>query len=665
MAEGFTLRPVGQANKGFTLRPIAGGSELRSREITVGDRLFDAANAVGLPASRMRNDFQGAQAFGVGAAEGASLNFNDEAEAALRTGFGITGDFEETRQGIQGRNDFITQSNPGAATAGRLAGALGTGGTLAKGGVLASTKLASNASLPQKAAAAGLDGFGFGFVSGAGSGDDIESRARNAGIDGGLGLGFGLAIPVVGQTLRAGGRVVKNKVGNALETVFQPEQAAQRQVAQARAIDGPSRINETSAALNNQQVLNVDRGGETTRALTRSVANQNPEARGVLEKVANDRFATQGKRASDLIDRIAGGQVDDVAFQEGIETAARRANSANYEQAYKANLGVSHSLEFDALAKRIPATAMRNAQAVAKAEGRPLGEQLIASIDEAADTVTFKRAPSIREWDYIQRGLRSAAGTAFSTGKGEVGTAFSGLRKELLDTMDKANPAFEKARKGAAAFFGADDSLEAGRKFVSMPAKDMRKTVSTIRNMKPAEREAFRTGFAAELKAKISGVQDRTNVIKTIFGSAAAREKIFLALGKKNFREFKAFVETENASDMLRGALGNSTTARQLTELGIGAGLGSGAEFQQTGGISGVGALTGVAIAASFRAGGVKANENTMKKVADILLSEDPAKLAAGSKLIAKSAEMRFTLDKMQKYIQTSLIAPVATAPSQ
>jgi hypothetical protein len=429
--------------------------------------------------------------------------------------------------------------------------------------------------------------------------------------------------------------------------------------------------------LNNQQVLNVDRGGETTRALARSVANQNPEARGALDRIANDRFATQGNRAASLIDRVMGGAVDDVSYREALKAEARRANRNAYKIAYRQGEEVILTPEMERLMsspvvkRAMKQVATGSGQNRAVADGFGSFNPGVNVTDDGRIVFTKTKAggntafPDLQFWDYVKRELDDSAQKAFTSGATSEGTAISQITNVLRNELDAIIPAYRQARQGAAAFFGAEDALEAGRKFVTMPAGNVRKEIAAIRKMNRAEKQAFQTGFAAELKAKIGGVQDRTNVIKTIFGSESARSKIRLALGRENFKEFKAFVEIENASDMLRGALGNSTTARQLTELGIGAGLGSGAEFQQTGGFTGIGAMTGAGIAAALRAGGVKANQNTMKKVADILLSEDPAKISAGAKLIAKSAEMRFTLDKIQNYIQTRLIAPATAITAQ
>src|SRR5690606_5340691 len=124
------------------------------------------------------------------------------------------------------------------------------------------------------------------------------------------------------------------------------------------------------------------------------------------------------------------------------------------------------SMVFDDLAQRIPGEAVRNAQRIAKAEGRDFGEQLIASIDDMGN-VTFRRAPSLREWHYIQRGLRAAADNAYRSGVGEVGAAYKALHKEILNAMDEASPLYRKARRQYSSQSDMIDAIQRGREILN------------------------------------------------------------------------------------------------------------------------------------------------------------------------------------------------------
>lgn len=598
-----------------------------------------------------------------GLAQGLTFNYSDEIAAGLSTGFGLAGDYDQALADERSRMAENKELASGYSLAGELTGGLAGGVGLVKAGLSTIPRLA-NAGIKARTLGAAAEGAAYGgaYASGAAEDNRLESAAKGAL----TGAAIGGAIPVVGAGVRGVGQAAYNAVAPKIRSVTNPYGEAARRVGDAFKRDitmqqNPlTKADEAMAGINGQEIRNFDRGGETVRALTRSVANQSPEARGVIEKTVSDRFAGQAVRAKDAISRIASGQVDDVAFRDQLRDAASRSNRGAYEKAFQTNFGQEHSMVFDELAKRVPASAMANAVKVAKAEGRPFGQQLIASIDEAADTVSFQRAPSIREWHFIQRGLRSAADSAYRTGSGEVGTAYKGLHRELLNAMDNANPDYAKARKGAASFFGADDALEAGQKFV-MQNKNLRQSFQAIGKMKPAEREAFKIGFAGELTEKLSGVSDRRNVIQQIFGNENAMKKVEIAFGREGAKELHQFVKLEAAMDMMRGALGNSTTARQLVEMGLGAGGG----YMATGDFTG--AAIGAGLAKGARFAGAKADENVMRKVADILLSGDRKALAGAAKQVSKSKSMQRALDALMDRVEgsTNIIGSQQLSPSQ
>lgn len=591
-----------------------------------------------------------------GVAQGMTFGFSDEIAAGLGSGFGMLGDYQQKLEQERARMDENKRLAGGYELAGELGGGLATaGGLAAKGATLLGKK---GLSLTARMGRGAAEGAAYGAAYGAGTAESgVGDRAKGAVTGAMMGGAIGGATPAIGAGLRGLGGAVYDQVSPAMRAITNPSKEAVRRVGAAVERDskmaqrGLSAADEAIGAVDNVDIRNFDRGGETTRALARSVANQSPESRGVIERVVSDRFEGQGGRAKSFISNLMNGNVDDVAFQDSLRSAAANTNKGAYTKAFAYNFGPEHSMVFDDLAKRVPAQAVANAMKVAKAEGRPFGEQLIASIDEATNTVTFSRSPSMREWHYIQRGLRSAADSAYRNGAGEVGTAYKQLHREILGAMDEANPLYQKARQGAAKFFQADDALEAGRKFVNQNM-NLRQAQKAIIGFNSAEKEAFKTGFAAELVEKIGKTNDRRNVVQQIFGSDAARKKIELAMGKDAAKQFESFVKVEAALDAIRGAMGNSTTARQLAELGLGAGAG----YTYSGDFSG--ALTGAALARGARMVGAKAEERVLREVADILLSKDPAKLQRGVQMISKSNAYRKALDTYLINMENILKAP-------
>src|SRR5690606_28013258 len=136
-------------------------------------------------------------------------------------------------------------------------------------------------------------------------------------------------------------RAAGDKAAPIINAVRDPAREASRRVGTAVERDiaaSPTSVltgaDEAVARQNNIPLLNVDRGGETTRAVARSVANQSPEARAVIENVASDRFAGQGTRAVEFVKRLSGGNADDLQFQQLIRDTARAVNRPAYNRAY-------------------------------------------------------------------------------------------------------------------------------------------------------------------------------------------------------------------------------------------------------------------------------------------------------------------------------------------
>jgi hypothetical protein len=183
--------------------------------------------------------------------------------------------------------------------------------------------------------------------------------------------------------------------------------------------------------------------------------------------------------------------------------------------------------------------------------------------------------PNIQYWDYAARHIADAAAAARRVGQPRKRPlASAGSSAQLKAELDRMVPEYQAARRGAAHFFNANDALEAGQQFLrsTHPIEEARRALA---RMNAADRQLFGEGFASNLVDAIERTGDRRNVVNAIFGSQSAREKIRLALGDARANQLEAMLRHETIMDMMRGALGNSTTARQLIEYGT-LGLGGG-----------------------------------------------------------------------------------------
>lgn len=544
-------------------------------------------------------------------------------------------DPSQMRADLRGRRDARTEQNPLSAASGGLAGNLaafgGAGATTAGARALG----ISGAKLGQRAlnsaVSSGSVDVADKMIRGQSAADVINSGAISTVIGG--------AIPVVGGAIRAGLGAVGDKVMPTVNAVRNAPKEAERRfglavqrdkLADPSSLVGP--VDEAVARQAGVSLLNADRGGETTRALARSVANQNPEARSIIEKAASDRFAGQSQRASEFVRRIAGGAVDDIGYQQAIRDTARYVNKPAYDRAF--NAPRAQAMWHEGFEQLMQAPAMQSAarQATTRGANRAAVEgftpirnpfrfgedgRFTLTKDAAGRVVT----PSLQFWDQVKRNLDGMIGKAERAGDRTQSADLMALKGHLVGMLDKTVDEYRMARQGAASYFGAEDAIEAGRKFAGTP-RLIPEARKAFEKFSGPEKAGFATGYASELIDRIKASGDRANVINQVFKSQASRESMELVFGPQKLRHIEAYVRVEDLADRLRGAMGNSTTARQLVELGIGAGGG----FAVTGG-DWKGALGGAAAAKGARHLGQRIDDRVMQQIAKLLTSSDPADL--------------------------------------
>jgi hypothetical protein len=134
---------------------------------------------------------------------------------------------------------------------------------------------------------------------------------------------------------------------------------------------------------------------------------------------------------------------------------------------------------------------------------------------------------------------------------------------------------------------------------------------------------------------RIRNMPDRSNVAGKVMNSPNAREQMEIALGSQRARELQSFTHVENIMDAARKATqGNSTTARQLVELGLAGGFGG----LETGNnpLTDPEAFMHSALVFGALRGHAKVNENVAHQVAKLLMSNDLSRVNAGIKILSQ-----------------------------
>lgn len=536
--------------------------------------------------------------------------------------------------------------HPVASIAGNVAGAV----------ALPIGAAAGAATLPGRMAAGAVTGGVLGGAAGAGEGVGATDRIARGATGAAIGGALGGAAPAAIEGVVQGGRALAQPVANAVRGIRDPEGEAARRVAIGLQRDMQADPNAVSrltpqefaaSAQSGGPATIMDIGGETTRALARSAANTSPEGRAALGRTINDRFEGQTGRVTGWL-RNTFHFPDAAAQSEAIENVGRTVNRANYRRAMNEGDRSIFSPELDRLMGS-PAVVDAMRRASTSGKDRAITQGLGAmrqGVTVENGVVNFTKGkngvptyPNLAFWDATKKELDDAASAAARAGRNGEASTVRDLARSLRTELDTHVPSYRQARAGATHFFDAENALEAGQNFVgkNMSATDARRALS---QMTPQERQLFQDGFVSKFIDTLNQTGDRRSILNKIAESPAAREKLEIAIGRPRAQELESGLRVEGIMDLARNATqGNSTTARQLTELGLAGGVGFGANGFDTGSLH-PSALMSAALVYGAAKGHGKINENVSRHVADLLTSNNPQTLFRGIQMVARNSTL-------------------------
>jgi hypothetical protein len=583
--------------------------------------------------------------------------------------------YEEQRDKSREEAKSLQEQHPYVYGAGEAGGALALPiGFAAKGPTAAARAAGVTApSIVSRMAAGAKTGGLTGALTGVGEGEGAYGSGLGGLAGGVLGLGVGgVAAPIV----QAGANLVGRYAGpiyRGVRGLINPEKETLRQVGQV----GVQAEAERAAALARGQdpsslsraefdvepaARNVDLLGEPGLAAARSAANTSTAARGVLEKTAGDRYQAQGVRISDYL-KSKYGDPNPVVMEQQATEAARAANAPNYRNAYAEGDRPIWSSELERVTSspKVQA-ALEGAQskwkdyAVADGFGamNPPWRVTPSGLLERTGGTGMRAYPNLQMWDYAARELQDAARAA-PIGS-ETARLNNKLARQLKDALDAEVPSYKSTRETAAGFFGAENALQAGIKFMNDTGKfNVQRARVALAKMSPDEQQLFKDGYTASLLDKMGDLNKRTNILNRIAESENARKELEVVYGKQGLDELQARLRVEAVMDRLRGALGNSTTARQLFEMGL---AGGAAGLWESGGDlyhGGIGAVFGAALHKAPGAIGQHINLKVAQRVGELLASRDPAAIEQGIKLVSNNKTLLNALQRLDTYSAKTL----------
>ncbi len=611
-----------------------------------------------------------ADAFVRGAANAVTFGFADRLAAAAGAATGIggkRGDYEGNLAAQRAFDKANLEEHPVASIGGALAG----------GAALPIGAAAQAATLPGRMATGIGVGGAQGAIAGIGASPDLMNTpevGKNAAIGAATGAALGGLAPPVVEGLSLGAQALARKSGipQAIAGLRDPEGVAANMIGQAIARDraaGGAPLSQQAfneAAQRGQPMVTGDLGGAATQNLARAASNISPEAEIALKGALNERYESQGPRIANLIQDMGGG--NSVETLDKMKAAASKANKPLYQKAYQEgasgiwNDNLSQIASAPAVQDAIRAAA-RTGQNADVARGFPKTRNPFVENPDGTMGLTKARdgstaIPSLQFWDHVKRNLDDAIEAAKRRGENYAASTMTGLKNSLVSELDKAAPTYAQARGMAAKAFGAEDALDAGAKFVTARGKNQ-EYAKTIAKMSAPERKLFAHGFLSALENQVREIPDRQDVVKKIFNTPQARQRVEMAVGKEKAAELEKYLYAEGIMQRLNAAVsGNSTTAKQiqyLKEAGAG-GLIGGATYLGSGGDVKDASLGAVAGALAKR-GSSAVNARVMQRVGELLASSDPKMQQRAINIIASTPGVQAYLRPFAANLASGVIA--------
>lgn len=547
----------------------------------------------------------------------------------------------------EGKDKAFSQEHPVADTAAEIAG-----GVAATGGAAAT---ATGAKM------LGLTGRTMPQLMARGAASGVAIDAADAAVRGENPLEAGAIGGIVGGIAPGVGRLVNSKVvepvRNLVRGFSNPAGEAERRVASA--LDRDIRNNDRGLTLQemqdaraqNQPAALIDAGGETTRALARSAANTSPEARSTLNHLIDNRFESQAPRLAEWLQQSFH-YPDAEAQREAIEGVARNVNRAAYARAHSRpgaqamwDEGFEQLMQAPVVQEAARGATMTGANRSA-AQGFTPVRRPFEFHDQDSLTPRYTRrtddqgrtiAPNLEFWDHVKRNLDDKINSLQRSGQNSAARDAQELRARLIEKLDRTVPEYADARAGAARFFGAEDAIEAGQNYVGGSRQFRTPEVRRqLARMSPVERQLFQDGYVSRLVQTIEQTGDRRTVLNRIANSPAAREEMEVALGPQRAREVEARLRVEGLMDMARNTVqGNSTTARQLVELGLAGGVGGYESYQGD-----PQALIKAALVYGAARGHRVVDERVAREVARLLASDNVGQVQRGLRILSRNQNM-------------------------
>lgn len=548
---------------------------------------------VGAPASQSDNSdfaklitgekrkasFEGgmAGAAALGAADTGSFGFGDELGAGLGAASEYLASFipgqpegrsyDELLGKMRDQDRRAKETNPGSYLTGQIAGGVGQGVGLARGGLsLAANAVDKGASLARVSGMSLLDGAALGSAQGLGSGEGTEDRLYSAGLGGLTGGGLGVVAP---GAVAAVSKVAKGAVAPFVAP-FMPEPYAQDALAHALRRSGktPDQIADTMrfAADEGQPMYNMaDAMGYTGQRLMSTVArNPNNERQAVVEGL-HRRQSGQGERLSQFVAEGLG--AGDTAAQR--QAALTEARTAEANRLYTAARRDAGAVNVSPVLEQIDQTLSPGVNRIASPRDNIAYDSIEGALSRVRRMLSDGNS-QVSDFDTLFRAkldIDDMIQRSEGQGAGNRAHYLSQVQRQIDNALADASPSYAQARDTFARDSRRIEAVDTGKAAFRQSAR-ADDTTAAFAAMTPEEQAAFRAGYADPAIARLEGMSmsPTTNKARVLQTPKYEQEfPAFAAPGEAD-RLGRRIKREQDMFDTTRIATGGSATSDNIAD---------------------------------------------------------------------------------------------------
>jgi hypothetical protein len=547
-------------------------------------------------------------------AQGASLGWSDEAEAAFRSTFG-PGKYDSTLKQIQKEIAAYKQDQPGSAFAYEVGGAAALPGP----GILR-LLAGKSPTLARMLVSSSGTGAIVGGATAAGMQDGTPLERLQA-VPGGATIGAALGPVAMGAGM--GGQVVLDKImdfarrrlGGRGASVVEKE-------LQRMATDMDMTPDEIAAKVASGEIMAEN---ATLRDLVRAYTRGGGDAGRVLRESLSRRPGELRQGAMDTLNKyLAPGMTGNVRkVVTATDDELARLENALYENAYGQGAVITEPL-LNAMSAAVKRTRGRAAADLEEAYTAQTGNTPFFRINSKGE-VSFDRAPTLRDAEVISQGLSDLQNVAYLKGGSGASRGYKDAKEVLRAEVDAASPALAGARAEAAARRTAKDRFSDGKSVFGQNADQVDIDFNAL--IQSGDVNAvryFRMGAMDAIRAKMAG-GNRTTMLRKLTDPETKEGQILRhifpgdELDKVVGQLGRANQSAQAAGEILGGS---GTAPTKMAEARIGMNLSAG---EVAGALSGnLFALPGIAAKMVSKIAPKGLSDAQRKRIADVLVSEDP-----------------------------------------